>query len=60
MISIQIPDGFETTAFFSRICSSGLCSWADIKSARYDILGVYEMALMIDWREMCETKARLR
>lgn len=60
MVSISIPEGFETVALFSKVCSSGMCNWTDIKTAKVDMMGVYEIALMLDWREMCEMKARLK
>jgi len=54
---VEIPKGFESVSFFSRLCRSGMCSWSDIKTGRITITQCFELALMIDWEEMAEKKA---
>jgi hypothetical protein len=56
-VSVEIPEGFETVAFFSRLCRSGMVSWADVE--RLSMRKCYELALMVDWQEMSQHKANL-
>jgi hypothetical protein len=58
-VSVDIPAGFESVSFFSRLCRSGMVSWLDITSGRVSVRRCFEVALMIDWQEMSERKANI-
>jgi hypothetical protein len=48
----------RTTAVFSRICCAGLCSYADVVTGRVGVSDVFEMLLMLDWRDYLDRSAR--
>lgn len=56
-MSVSIPEGYESVAFFSRLCKSGMLQWVDIKNMT--MRQCYEIALMVDWQDMSERKANL-
>ena len=58
-VQVETPKGFESVAFFSRLCKSGMITWADIKAGKVSVRDCYEIALMIDLDELCNKKARL-
>jgi len=58
-VEIDVPEGFGSLSFFSRLCHSGLTNWKQIKSGELTIGDCYEMTLMLDWQDMIAMKAKL-
>lgn len=57
-VSIEVPEGWGATAFYSRLVAAGVCRFeslvAEPMAGGMTVRQAFDLHRMLDWRDYCE------